>query len=96
MPPASPGVSPRSAGGSGPSFFQITTSAMHPVACEILCGSFKSEVSISCSPLALMKVSLSGLHSQMFGVCFSVVGLLTMESNVGFVPIPPWGKHLKL
>ena len=37
------GDSPRSAGGSDPGSFQITTSALAPWACEILCASFKKK-----------------------------------------------------
>ena len=35
-------------------------------ACAILCVSFKSGVSASCCPLALLKVSPAGLQSQVF------------------------------
>ena len=49
-----------------PGSFQITASVLGHRGCEILCASFKSGVSISYSPLALLKVSTVGLQSQMF------------------------------
>ena len=68
MSPASPGGSPRSAGGSDPGSFQITASALSPGVCEILCVPFESGVSISHSPLPLLKVSPTDLQSQMWGL----------------------------
>ena len=56
--------SPRSAGGSDPGSSQIIVSALGCRVCEILCMPFKSEVSISLSPLGLPKVSPTGLQSQ--------------------------------
>ena len=50
MPPASLRDSPRSAGGSDPGFFQITTSALGARVCESLYLPCKSGVSISHSP----------------------------------------------
>ena len=41
--------------------FQITTSALVPRACEIMCVPFKKGVSISDRPLGLLKVSPAGL-----------------------------------
>ena len=58
--PASPGDSPRSAGRSDPGSFQITTSALGPGACDIFW------VSISHSSPELLKVSPTGLQTQMF------------------------------
>ena len=66
LPPASLGSSPRSASGSDPGSFQITVSALGLGVCEILCAPFKSGVCISYSPLALLKVSFTGLQSQVF------------------------------
>ena len=57
LPLASLGDLPRSVGRSDPGFFQITASALGPIAYEILCSPFKSGVSVSYSPLALPKVS---------------------------------------
>ena len=54
--------SPRSAG-----TYQITVSSLGPAACEILCVPFKSEVSISPSPLGLQKERPAGLQSQCSG-----------------------------
>ena len=64
-PPASLGGSPRPAGRSGPGSCQITAFALGPGVCEILCEPFKSKVSISPNPLGLLKLSLTGLQSQM-------------------------------
>ena len=64
LPPASPGGSPRSAGGSDPGSFQITASSMGPGVCEILCAPFESGVSISLSPLGPSEVNSAGLQGQ--------------------------------
>lgn len=48
----------RSAGRSDPVFSQITVS-------EILCALLMNNVSISCSPLRLLKVNPASLQSQM-------------------------------
>ena len=47
LPPDSLGSSPTSANGSDPGSFQITASALVFRVCEILCATFKSEVSVS-------------------------------------------------
>ena len=52
----SPGGSLGPAGRSDPGSFQITASALGPGACEILCAPFTSGVSISHSPLVVLKV----------------------------------------
>ena len=44
LPPASLGGCSRSASGSGPGSFQITTSTLGSGACEILCAPFKTAV----------------------------------------------------
>ena len=64
LPPASLEGSPKSAGGSDPGSFQITASVLGLGAAEILCAPFKSGGSISYSPLALPKLSSTGLQSQ--------------------------------
>ena len=61
FPPASLEHFPVSAGGSATGSFQMTTSALSPRVCEILCAPFKSGVSISHSPLAPPKVIPAGL-----------------------------------
>ena len=66
LPSASPGDSPRSAGGSDPGFFQIIAFSLGPRACEILCTPFRIGVSISHRPLVLPKVSAASLQSQTF------------------------------
>ena len=45
---------------------KITASSLGPAACEILCTPFKNGLSISHSPLGLLKVSSTGLQSQTF------------------------------
>ena len=66
MPPAFLRGYLRLAGESGLGSFQITASALGPRACEIWCVPFKSGVSISHMPLALLKVIPAGFLSQMF------------------------------
>ena len=61
--PTSPGDSPRPAGRSGPGAYQITAFALGLGACEILCASFKCEVSISLSLAGLLQSSPTGLCS---------------------------------
>ena len=84
LPPASSGGPPRFAGRSDPGSFQITAFALDSRACEILCRPFKSGVSISRSPLALLKVSHAGLQSQTFWkLTFLVQDPQAWEPNVG-------------
>ena len=95
MPAASLGDSTGSAGGSDPTSFQITASALGLGVCEILCVPFKSGVSISHSLLALLKVSPTGLQSQTFwGLVFSVQDPRAGEPDVGLEPLAPWGEPL--
>ena len=49
-----------------PGLFQITVSALGPGAYEILCALFQSGFSLFPSPLALWKLSTTGLQSQIF------------------------------
>ena len=65
LPPALWGDSPRPAGGSGPGSCQITGSAPGPDGLGLLCAPPKSEESISTNPLGLLKISPTGLESQM-------------------------------
>lgn len=55
MPCATPGDSPGIAGRFDPGAYRVTASALGSRACEILYVPFKSEVSISCSPMGLSK-----------------------------------------
>ena len=74
----------RSAGGSDPGFSHITSSALSLTACEILCTPFKAGVSISHSPLALLKASsICPQKSNVLGGSFS--------QQAGF---PGWGAHV--
>lgn len=66
LPPTSLGDSSRPERMSGPGFYQITAFAMGSGAHKILCMPFKSEVSISYSPLGVLKLSPTGLKSQLF------------------------------
>ena len=84
LPSVSPGDSPRSASGSDPESFQITASFLGPGMYEILCGPFKSGVSISHSPLTLPKVRPDGFQSQTFwGLIFMVQNPQAGEPSVG-------------
>ena len=47
--------------------FQITVFVLGLGTCEILQLPFKSEVSVSCAPIALLYASSVGLQNQMFG-----------------------------
>lgn len=47
-------------------FFQITVFVLRLGTCEILHVPFKSEVSVSCAPIALLYASSVGLQNQMF------------------------------
>ena len=77
----------RSEGRSEPGSFQITASALGPSLCEILCAPFESRVSISYSPLALRKVSPTGLQSPMFWKLFFLVqDPQAGKPNVGSYP----------
>ena len=82
--PASQGGSPKSASGYDPCSFHITASVQGPIVCEILCVLFMGGVFISHSPLALLKVSPTGLQRQIFwGLIF-----LVQDPWVG---CPLWG-----
>ena len=59
------GDPPRQASRSGPSFYEISIFALGPRICEILSAPFKSEVSISPSPVELLQSGPTGLQSQM-------------------------------
>ena len=91
MPPASPGVSPRSVVRSDPGFSQIPASSPRPGTCKILCAPFKGRVSIAHSPLGLPKVSPTGLQSQRFWeLIFPAQDPQAGEPNVGLRPLVPW------
>lgn len=68
----------------------MTASALVPGVCEIVCAPFKSGVSISCSPLYVLKASPTGLQTQRF--CELQLG----ESNLGFRLLAPWEELLQL
>ena len=60
------GDSPRSASGSDPGSFQITASALGPQVLRFCCTCFKNGVSVSYSPLALLKISPAGFQRPVF------------------------------
>ena len=78
LPLASLGGSLRPAGGSDPGSCQVTASAVGPGACEIWDVVISSELSISHSCLALLKVSpasLKALYSRGSFSWFRTLGL---------------------
>ena len=88
--PTSPGDSPRPAGRSGPGSYQSIAFALHPGEWEILCTPFKSEVSISPSPVGLLRLSPAGLQSQMlWGLIFLVLDPQVGEPDVGLRTLTP-------
>ena len=90
LPPSSPEESPRSTSRSGPGSFQITASDLGHGTCEILCVPFRCGVSISHSPLGLLKVSPADLQRQMFwGLIFSMLDSWDGKPNVGLRPLTP-------
>ena len=68
LPTASLRDSPVSAREFEPGSLPITASALGPGVCEIFCVPLKNGVSISFCPLVLLKVSHTGLKSQMIWV----------------------------
>ena len=90
LPPAYLGNSPRLTGRFDPGSYQITASALGPRVCEILSVPFKSEVSISPSPLGPSKVSPADLRIQMFwGLVFLIQDPCAGEPNVGLRSLTP-------
>ena len=82
--PASPEDSPRSAAGSEPGSFQIPAAPLSPRAREILCAPSKSGVSVSYNPLGHLKVSPTGLQSQMlWGLVFPSAGSSGSRARCG-------------
>ena len=78
--------SPRSTDESDLGSFQITASALVPGVCEILCAPFKRGISISPSPLGLLKLIPAGLQSQTFwglGACLPGAGSLGWGAQYG-------------
>lgn len=63
---ASLGGTVRSTSVSDPAPFQCIASILGLGACEILCETFKSGISVSLSPTALLNISSAGLQSQTF------------------------------
>ena len=97
MPPASLGDFSRSASRPNPGSYQITASALGPGAGEVLCALLESGVTISLSPLGLLKVSPTGLQSQMlWGLIFPVLDSWAGEPNMGLRPLTPLGETLQL
>lgn len=63
---ASLGGTVRSTSVSDPGPFQCIASVLGLGACEILCETFKSGISVSLSPPALLNISSAGVQSQTF------------------------------
>lgn len=78
--------------------FQITVFVLGLGTCEILQLPFKSEVSVSCAPIALLYASSVGLQNQMFwGLLVSLVQDSWLgEPDMRPVPITLWRETLKL
>ena len=94
---ASVGDSPRSTGRSDSGSFQITTFPLGPRPYVILCVLFKSGVYVHTSPLELLKLSHSGLKSQIFwGAHALYVELLVLGSQCGAQTPQSLGKPLQL
>ena len=67
-----------------PGSFQLTTFALSPRACEILCAPVKSGVPVSLSPLGVLKVNSADLQSHMFwGLMFLMQDPWTRDPDVG-------------
>ena len=97
LPPASlQGNSPTPVGRSGPGSYQITAFSLGSRTCQILCAPFKSQVSVSPSPLSLRKLSLADLQSQMlWGLVFLVLDSWAAEPDVGPRTLTPVGEPLQ-
>ena len=80
MLPTSPEGSPRSASGSDPGSFQITASVLGLRVCEILCVPCKNGISVSYSPLAILKTSPIGVQIQVFWGLYSQCKTPKLES----------------
>ena len=80
---ASPGISLRTAGGSQPGSFLNYCFCCGSEACEVLCVPFMSGISISYSPLGLLKVSFTGLHNQICWTLSSWCRAPGLESLMG-------------
>ena len=95
MPPALLGGSSRSASETDPGSFQTTASALGLRAREILHAPFKSRVSVSYSPVALLNISPAGFQSQVFwGLIFLLQDHWAGEPDVGLGSLAPWGGPL--
>ena len=93
LPPASPGDSPRSAGGSDPDSIQLTASALRPGACEILCVPFKNGVYFP-QPSGLPKVNPISLQQMFWGLIFPAQDSWAGHPDVGH--LTPWGGPVQL
>ena len=94
LPPASPGGSPRSAGGSDPGFFQITASALGPG--DFVWALYEWHLYFP-QPSDFPKVSPTGLQSQAFwGLIFLVQDPWSGKLHVGLRPIASSREPLQL
>ena len=90
------GDSPRSASGSDPGSFQITTSALGPQVLRFCCTCFKNGVSVSYSPLALLKISPLAFKAKCSGGSSSQCGNPGLKLDVGLETLAPQGEPLQL
>ena len=97
VPPAAPGDSPRSAGWSDPGTCQDYCFCSGSRSVRFCVHPFKSEDSISPSPLGLPKLSLAALQSQMLrGLVFLVQDPWAGEPNMGLRTLTTLGELLQL
>ena len=88
-PPASPGDSPRTTGRSGPGSCHLIAFALATSVYEILCAPFKSEVSISPTPVGFPKLAPLAFKAKCSGVSFSQCRTPRLGSLM-------WGSELSL
>ena len=73
-----------------PGSFQLTSFALSPRACELLCAPIKSGVPVSLSPLGVLKVNSADFQSHMFwGLMFLMQDPCTRDADVGHGPLTP-------
>lgn len=88
---------PKSADMFGPEFYQITAFTLGPGACEVfVCMPLKSKVSISPSPVELLKLSPTGPQGQkLWGLILLLPYPWAGESDVGLRTLIPMGGPLQ-
>lgn len=81
----------------GPESYHITAFILGPGPCEVfVCMPLKSEISISPSPVELLKLSPTGLQGQrLWGLIFLLPYPWTGESDGGLRILTPMGEPLQ-